>query len=421
MLCDDMGLGKTLQALCAIQGRTLVVTPTSVLHSWEQQIRQFRPALTVSIYHGSDRRLDETSDIALTTYALLRLDSQHLTQHKWNTIILDEAQTIRNPDSQVTQAAHLLQADFKIALSGTPIENRLSDLWSQFNFLNPGLLGSQETFQEEMAAPISSGDNTALGYLQKKIKPFILRRLKREVAQELPERTETVLYCELSPEEREVYESLLASTQKEVLEKLEGGKSVFAALELLLRLRQACCHISLIPGQTSTRSSKIELLIQTLEKSIGFGHRALIFSQWTGFLDLIEPSLRLAGISFSRLDGSTQNRAEIVDEFQKSSGPKVMLISLKAGGVGLTLTAADHIFLMDPWWNPAVENQAADRAHRIGQTNPVLIHRLVAENTVEDRVLRLQEVKSRIAQAVLEGTSGATALTREDLLSLLSG
>ncbi len=421
MLADDMGLGKTLQALCALRGKTLIIAPTSVLPSWESQIRKFRPSLSLCIYHGSARKLDRQHDVVLSTYALLRLDRKLLTQENWNTVILDETQIIKNPESQTAQAAHQLRADFRIALSGTPIENRLEDLWSQFHFLNPGLLGTYESFQELYSEPISRGQKQAAQELQRKIKPFILRRLKRDVAPELPPKTETILYCELSSEERDTYSALLAATRQDVLNQLEQGGSILAALELLLRLRQACCHTALVPGQAEAQlsSSKLELLLDTLETSIGLGHRSLVFSQWTSYLDLIEKQLIKRSITYNRLDGSTPNREKVVSEFQSPAGPSTMLISLKAGGMGLTLTAADHVFIMDPWWNPSVEEQAADRAHRIGQVNPVFVHRLIAQNTIEERILELQKSKTQLANQVLEGTLGANSLSRDDLLSLL--
>ncbi len=428
MLADDMGLGKTLQALCAIRGRTLIVCPTSVLFSWSQQIEQFRPGLSYSVYYGNQRQWNSAVQVTLTSYGLMRMDRDLLNRQKWDTVVLDEAQVIRNPESQVTRAVHTLRADFRLALSGTPLENRLEDLWSQFQFVNPGLLGTLEGFQERYANPMSRGDQKAGQRLRAKVKPFILRRLKRDVAIDLPSRTEIVLECELSAEEREIYNALLVSTRQEVLEKLEGagkgqGGSIFAVLELLLRLRQACCHVALVPGtmgQKTAPSSKIELLLQTLTDSIACGHRSLVFSQWTSYLDLIEPQFIARGISFLRLDGSTQNREQVVAQFQGVTGPSVFLISLKAGGIGITLTAADHIFLMDPWWNPAVEDQAADRAHRIGQTNPVLIHRLVARETIEERILDLQKSKRATAASVLEEAGSAASLTREDLLALLN-
>lgn len=423
LLADDMGLGKTLQALCSIRGRTLVVAPTSVLYNWDAEIKKFRPNLKSSVYYGAQRTLDASADVVLTTYALLRLDLEKLAAEEWDTLVLDEAQTIKNPDSQVAKSAHRLRGKFRIALSGTPIENRLDDLWSQFQFLNPGFLGSREEFRDQYIAPIGRGDTDVAARLRARTKPFILRRLKRSVAPELPPRTETVLRCELSSTERDLYDSLLLATKKEVLEQLEAGGSIMAALETLLRLRQACCHPSLIPGQTldaSGSSSKIDLLMETLGDSLEQGHRSLIFSQWTSYLDVIERALNERGIRSSRIDGSTQNRQDLVNEFQRDDGPSVMLISLKAGGTGLTLTAADHIFIMDPWWNPAVEDQAADRAHRIGQKNPVLIHRLVAQETVEEKILELQKKKSELAAAVLDGTGAAVSLTRQDLINLLT-
>lgn len=421
LLADDMGLGKTLQALCAIRGRALVVTPTSVLHSWAEQIRRFRPGLSISLYYGPGRVLDPGASITLTSYGVLRQDIDALSRVEWDTAVLDEAQLIKNPESQVAQAAHRLPARFRLTLSGTPVENSSEDLWSQFQFLNPGLLGTKREFQDELAGPVARGDLEAARRLRARIRPFVLRRLKRDVAPELPPRTEVVLRAELSPPEREIYEMLLAAGKREVIEKLEEGGSVFGALELLLRLRQACCHPSLIPGQSAETSAKLELLASTLESSLAQGHRALVFSQWTSFLDLIGPRLTAQGVTWSRLDGGTPGarREELVREFQAPDGPSVMLISLKAGGVGLNLTAADHVYLMDSWWNPAVEDQAADRVHRIGQENPVLVSRLVAENTLEERIYELQKRKLEVASAVLEGTGQAVSLTREDILALL--
>ncbi len=417
MLADDMGLGKTLQALCAIKGQTLVVAPTSVLQAWVDQIKEFRPGLTHTVYYGKNRTLDKAKQITLTTYAILRLDKEILSNQIWDTIILDEAQIIKNPDSQVAKAAHGLKGNFRITLSGTPIENKLDDLWSQFHFLNPYLLGSRETFHNTYVIQVAKGDTEATRILRNKIKPFILRRLKKDVAPELPPKTEITLHAELNETEREIYESILASSRLDVIEKLETGGSAFAALELLLRLRQASSHSGLIPGQTATGSSKIELLLLKLENMINEGHKGLIFSQWTSFLDLIEP--HISGYNYLRLDGTTQNRKEIVDKFQNDPSVPILLMSLKAGGVGLNLTAADHVFLMDPWWNPSVEKQAMDRTHRIGQENPVIVHRIVAKDTVEDKILLLQKEKNSLSGAVLEGNAHLSAITKDDILNLL--
>ena len=424
MLADDMGLGKTLQMMCALQGRSLIVAPTSVLFNWAAEIKKFRPSLKVAAYYGGQRSLDLNADVVLTSYGVLRLDLERLRTTEWDTIVLDEAQVIKNPDSQVAKAAHALRGVFRATLSGTPVENRLDDLWSQFHFINPGLLGSREDFLERYARPIGRGENDAALKLKLRIKPFILRRLKKEVAADLPPRTEMVLSNELSADERATYDAIFAATRKEVVADLEGGGSILKALEAILRLRQACCHRALIPGAVkegeSETSSKVELLMETLDESLSEGHKSLVFSQWTSFLDKIAIELRQRGIAFSRIDGSTQNRQQLVEEFQGSGGPPIMLISLKAGGVGLTLTAADHVFIMDPWWNPAVEDQAADRAHRIGQQNPVMIHRLVARDTIEEKILLLQEKKKDLARAVLDEGGAALSLTRQDILDLLT-
>ena len=390
LLPDDMGLGKTLQTLCVLQGRSLVVAPTSVLHHWADELHWFRPDLRVSTYHGPQRALTATADVTLTTYAILRLDADTLAQTTWDTVVLDEAQTIKNPDSQVARAAYGLQANFRLALTGTPVENRLDELWSQVHFLNRGLLGGRQVFRNAMSAPCCWPTRCG-SPAPEKLKPFVLRRRKREVAPELPPRTDVVLHCVLSDSERVVYDTVRAATLANVVALLDAGGSVLAALEALLRLRQACCHSGLLPGHTAPTSTKVTLLLERLEEAVADGHKALVFSQWTALLDRIEPHLRAAGMAFTRLDGTTRDRAGVVHHFQDEAGPPIMLVSLRAGGTGLNLTAADHIFLLDPWWNPAVEDQAADRAHRLGQTRPVLVYRLVAQDTVEERILALQE------------------------------
>ncbi|HXX46923.1 MAG TPA: DEAD/DEAH box helicase, partial [Myxococcota bacterium] len=420
LLADDMGLGKTLQALCAVAGRTLVVAPTSVLFGWAEQARRFRPGLRVAVYHGARRALDPQADLTLTSYALLRLDTEALAAVDWDTVVLDEAQAIKNPDSQVARAAFALPGRFRLTLTGTPVENRLDELWSQLHFANPGLLGSLADFRERYAKPIAAGEPGAAAHLHARIAPFLLRRLKRDVARELPPRTEAVLHCELDADERAVYDAVRAASQKDVVARLQAGASVIEALELLLRLRQAACHRGLVPGQEASGSTKLEVLLEALEEAVAEGHKALVFSQWTSLLDKVEPELRAAGLGFTRLDGSTVDRAAVVDRFQSADGPPVLLLSLRAGGVGLNLTAADHVFLLDPWWNPAVEEQAADRAHRIGQDKPVSVYRLVARDTVEERILELQQRKRELAAAALSGADRANAITREDLLALLA-
>ncbi|MCZ7618284.1 MAG: DEAD/DEAH box helicase [Myxococcota bacterium] len=423
LLADDMGLGKTLQILAALpepgRGRTLVVCPTSVLDNWAEELRRFRPGLSVCLHRGPGRRLDPGADVTVTSYALLRIDADALAAATWDIAILDEAQAIKNPDSQTARAAYGLRARWRVAVTGTPVENRLAELWSQMQFANPGLLGSLASFQERWARPIEAGEPGVAASLRQRLRPFVLRRTKRVVAPELPARTERVLRCELDAEERAVYDAILAATRRDVVERVAAGGNPLAILEALLRLRQAACHRGLIPGQTAERSSKLDLLFEELETAVAEGHKALVFSQWTSLLDRVEPGLRSAGIAWTRLDGSTRDRAGVIARFQDEAGPPVLLVSLQAGGTGLNLTAADHVFLLDPWWNPAVEDQAADRAHRIGQTRPVEIHRLVAADTVEERVLALQQHKRQLATAALSDAARATTLTRQDLLALL--
>ena len=419
VLADDMGLGKTIQALCMIREKTLVVAPRSVLRNWENEASKFRPGLKVSVYHGPDRKLDKDADLIITTFALLRGDQEKLTKIEWDMVILDEAQAIKNPQSQVAQAAFKIDARFRLTLTGTPVENRLEELWSQMHFVNPGLLAGRKDFDERYAQPISRADTGVAKHLRERIRPFILRRLKREVAPELPPRTEQILRCQLSGAEREVYNTVRVATQAKLMERA-GAPNVMAALEALLRLRQASCHAGLVPGQTAESSSKIDLLVETLSSVVAQGHKALVFSQWTGLLNRIEPHMQTAELDFVRLDGQTRDRQGVVDTFQADDGPPVMLISLKAGGTGLNLTAADHVFLVDPWWNPAVEDQAADRAHRIGQDKPVMVYRLVAEDTVEERIIALQQRKRALAEAALGSADQAASITRDDLMALLA-
>jgi superfamily II DNA or RNA helicase len=420
LLADDMGLGKTVQALAAIRGRTLVVAPTSVVANWLSEAARFRPSLATSLYHGRDRSLDPGAGLTVTSYALLRIDRQVLTAVDWDSIVLDESQAIKNPESQVAQAAFDLRGSFRVAMTGTPVENRLDELWSQFHFLNRGLLGGLGDFQVRYARPIADGDVEAAARLRARIRPFVLRRMKAEVAPELPPRTEVVLHAELDDDERRTYDAIQAATRDEVVRKIAAGGSVLAALEALLRLRQAACHRGLVPGQQANRSSKIDVLLEALDNVVAEGHRALVFSQWTSLLDRVEPHLQGAGIPWLRLDGSTTDRGGVVARFQSEDGPPVLLISLRAGGAGLNLTAADHVFLLDPWWNPAVEDQAADRVHRIGQDRPVMIYRLVATDTVEERILELQERKRAIADVATGGGVGAPTLSRDELLALLA-
>ena len=421
ILADDMGLGKTIQTLCILEHRSLVVVPTSVLSNWKNEAKRFRPSLRVHIYHGTQRKYDKDADVILTSYAILRNDLEKFQEEEWNVVVLDEAQAIKNPRSQTAQAAFALRARFRVALTGTPIENRLEELWSQMHFLCPGFLSGIKNFRKQYEVPIASGDNGVAKRLRDRIKPFVLRRLKKNVAKELPPRTNMTLFCALTDEERALYDAVRVSTYENMVQALEEGRSfsVMSALEALLRMRQASCHSGLLPGQSAPTSSKVELLVERLLELTAAGHKALVFSQWTQFLNRIEPHLQSNDISYVRLDGSTKNRGEIVDKFQSEEGPSIFLASLKAGGTGLNLTAADHVFLMDPWWNPAVEEQAADRAHRIGQEKPVNVYRIVSEKTVEEKVLKLQDRKRQIADAALHNASQAASITKEELMSLL--
>jgi superfamily II DNA or RNA helicase len=420
VLADDMGLGKTVQTLVALRvvgGRALVVAPTSVARNWAAEAQKFVPSLRVCVYHGPKRELDPRADLVITTYAILRLDLDRLKGVEWSTLVLDEAQAIKNPDSQVAQAARALPAAHRLAVTGTPVENRLEELWSAFQFVSPGLLGGRREFRDRFSNPIEAGDRRAQKALRRRIRPFVLRRLKGEVAKDLPPRTDVVLRCVLSPDERALYESVRALARADVAKLLEKN-GMMQVLEILLRMRQAACHPGLLPGRTAATSAKLELLLDTLDEVLAEGHKALVFSQWTSMLDLVEPALRARRIAWARLDGSTVDRAGVVARFSAPEGPPVFLLSLKAGGTGLNLTAADYVFHLDPWWNPAVEDQATDRAHRIGQERPVVSCRLIAEDTVEERILALQEQKRGLARAALDEEALARGITRDELMAL---
>jgi superfamily II DNA or RNA helicase len=418
VLADDMGLGKTVMTLAALRTPALVVAPTSVVHNWAAETARFRPDLSINVYHGPRRALDRAADVTLTSYGVLRLDLEALAGHGFAEYVLDEAQAIKNPDSQAARAAYALPGGFRVALSGTPVENRLDELWSVVHFTNPGVLGPRRHFARGLATRVAAGDAASVAYLRQKLRPLVLRREKRVVAPELPSMTESVMYVELSDAERVAYDAVHAATRAEIVERLGGGASVLQVLEALLRLRQAACHPSLLPGQSAPTSAKLERLAHAVETAVADGHKALVFSQWTSLLDLIGPRLEQAGVPFARLDGQTRDRAGVVGAFQGEAGAPVLLSSLKAGGTGLNLTAADHVFLVDPWWNPAAEDQAAARAHRIGQDRPVMLYRLVARGTVEERILELQGKKRKLAEAALGGAPTDGGLTREDLLAL---
>jgi superfamily II DNA or RNA helicase len=413
ILADDMGLGKTVQALAALletDGQSLVVAPTSVIPGWAFEAGRFSPELKVNLYHGPNRKLDPSADITVTSYALLRLDIEKLSQIEWTYAILDEAQAIKNPVSLTARSARRLQAKHRLALTGTPVENRLDELWSIFRFLAPGLLGSRRSFRDQFSNRIVEGDMDAAVRLRKRVKPYLLRRIKSEVATDLPSLTDVVIRCSMGEEQRALYDAVRAAARADVLRALGAG-NVFkplAVLEALLRLRQACCDPALLPIALADQapSAKLDKLEEMLIDLLVDDHRVLIFSQWTGLLDRVELRLESLGIKWLRLDGSTRNRGALVDKFQSGDSAPVFLISLKAGGTGLNLTAADYVIHLDPWWNPAVQQQATDRAHRIGQTRPVVSLRFIAEDTVEERVLQMQEHKRGLADAVVGTDAG---------------
>ena len=431
LLADEMGLGKTVQALAFLldtprDAPALVIAPTSVLHNWLDEARRFAPSLRLVAWHGPDRKRDQLddADVVVTTYALLRRDVALLSGRAWSTVVVDEGQNLKNPASQTARAARRLRARHRLVLSGTPIENDLVELWSLFQFLMPGYLGRRSAFHARYQVASRDPDAPALADLARRIRPFVLRRRKRDVAKELPPRTDVVLRVSLSDRERHLYE-LVRNTVREAASAPRGDDRhrSAAVLEGLTRLRQACCHPALLPfpeARPVTRSAKLEALVQELDTALPAGARCLVFSQWVRLLDEVALVLQARGVPFARLDGGTVDRAGVVRAFQADDGPPVLLVSVKAGGTGLNLTAADRVYLLDPWWNPAVEDQAADRAHRLGQQRPVTVVRLVAADTIEDRVLALQEKKRRLFDETVDGpTLDVSALGTVDLLALL--
>lgn len=436
VLADDMGLGKTVQALAWLatlqargrRGPSLVVGPTSLLFNWREEAGRFVPGLRVLTYAGTGRSgLDgrfQDHDLVLTTYGLLRRDADIMRRTHWECVILDESQVIKNPDSQTAKAARLLPAAHRLCLTGTPLENRLSELWSQMHFLNPGLLGSRRSFESRFVRPLDQGDGEARELLRQSLKPFLLRRTKAAVAKDLPDKQESVIRCEMTPAQAKVYERLHAHYRAEILSAVDRqgmDRSQLKVLEGLLRLRQAACHPAMV-GYEGTGSGKLEELGARIADVVAEGHKALIFSQFTRFLSHVREKLRELGVAHEYLDGRTPaaTREKRVASFQSPSGPPVFCISLKAGGVGLNLTAAEYVFIMDPWWNPAVEAQAVNRAHRIGQGRTVFAYRLIARDTIDEKVLALQQDKKELADSLLEGAASSVgALTLEDLERLL--
>ncbi len=431
-LADDMGLGKTVQVLALLAwqkkaptaGPALVVAPKSLLFNWQSEAEHFAPSLRCVIYTGSGREqilshLDEV-DLLLTTYGTLRQDAELLAACPFDYCILDESQAIKNADSATAKAVRTIKASHRLAMTGTPIENRLAELFSQLEFLNPGLFGDK--FLASFSKLSFSLTDEQIFRLQKAVRPFLLRRTKGDVAKDLPVKTEQVLFCVLDEAQQQSYDELKVFYRNELLlAQASGGPAQIKTLVALLRLRQAACHPGLLdPQLTSQPYAKLEVLLERLGTLAEAGQKALIFSQFSKFLRLLEPHLRQLGMKYCYLDGQTQNRGELVQQFQEDPQTLFFLISLKAGGVGLNLTAAEYVFILDPWWNPAAESQAIDRAYRIGQKKAVFAYRLIARNTVEEKVLQMQEAKRRLAATVLEAVpKRGPALQLADLEFLL--
>ncbi len=439
ILADEMGLGKTAQVLAHLRavkqseaeraGPALVVCPSSLVFNWEAEARKFTPGLRVLALHGAERHglfaQIQSHDLILTSYALLRRDAEHYGGLEFDTAVLDEAQHIKNRQTQNAQAVKAVRARHKLVLTGTPMENSVLDLWSIFDFLMPGYLGAAEDFRERYEIPIMRDrDAGAQARLARRLRPFVLRRRKREVAADLPEKIQQVSFCELNPEQKAVYQQMLEAGRREVLESVNTRGAVgsrMAALTALLRLRQICCDLRLLKtGHVTGVSGKVELFNELLEEVLDGGHRALVFSQFTSMLALLKEELSARDIRFCYLDGSTNDRARVVDQFQRDATVPVFLISLKAGGVGLNLTGADTVIHFDPWWNPAVEAQATDRAHRLGQKKVVTSYKLITRGTVEEKILSLQSRKSALTQGLLGGEETlAEAVNWEDIRELL--
>jgi superfamily II DNA or RNA helicase len=438
ILADEMGLGKTLQTLACIRhatGPVLVVCPTSLVFNWAAEAKRFTPDLKVLELNGPDRhqRLGQiaNSHLVITSYALVRRDADLYRDVEFDTVVLDEAQHIKNRQTQNAQAVKSIRSHHRLVLTGTPLENSVLDLWSIFDFLMPGYLGAAQDFRERYEIPITRHrDADAQDRLARRLRPFLLRRLKRDVAPELPPRIEQIAYCDLTADQAQVYQQILDASRKEIFSAIDTqglARSRMIILNALLRLRQTCCDLRLLgpvaadisPLQPENPSSKLDLFLELLDEAIDGGHRVLVFSQFVSMLSLLKDALIARELDFCYLDGSTANRAEVVTRFQQGAAP-VFLISLKAGGVGLNLTAADTVIHFDPWWNPAVEDQATDRAHRIGQTRLVTSYKLISRNTVEEKILALQQRKRDVISATL-GEEGLTeAMTLEDLRHLLA-
>ncbi|SHG70204.1 DEAD/DEAH box helicase [Pedobacter caeni] len=440
-LADDMGLGKTIQTLAMLQkikeedeqnstkSTSLIVMPTSLIYNWLNEAKKFTPKLKIHAHTGSSRNKDVSQfakyDIVITTYGITRVDIDLLKEYYFNYIILDESQNIKNPSSKSFKAVRALKSRHKLVLSGTPVENSVSDLWTQLTFLNPGLLGTQAFFNEEYVQAIEKRkDEEKARKLQAIIKPFVLRRTKEQVASELPAKTEQIFYCDMSEDQAAYYEKTKSAYRNDLLSSMDDGtyaKKQVQLLQGLTALRQLANHPVMIDEQYTSDSGKFENVIHTLDNVLKGGHKVLIFSQFVKHLNIFKQYFEQESIPFSYLDGATKNRGEIVAEFQENTDLKVFLISIKAGGVGLNLTQADYVFILDPWWNPAVEQQAIDRTHRIGQEKKVFIYKFIAKDTVEEKILALQNRKKRLASSLITTEeSFFKSLSKEDIREILN-
>lgn len=441
ILADDMGLGKTVQALSFLQHyheahdgemRALVVCPTTLIYNWENEIKKFTPSLEYYIHHGPlrSRSFEELNKhhVIITTYGTLRSDIKTFVQIKLDYVILDESQAIKNPTSKITKAASLLNAKHRLCMSGTPLQNNTFDIYAQMNFLNPGMLGSVEFFRQEFAIPIDKfGEAEQKDHLKKILYPFILRRTKEQVAKDLPDKTETVLFCEMEDEQRRIYDAYRNDYRAKIMGTIEEQgihKSQLTILQGLMKLRQICDSPAILNEEEKlpNHSIKLEELAREITESIG-NHKALIFSQFLGMLALVREKLTELGVKFEYFDGSTSapDREKAIQAFQNNDETRVFLISLKAGGVGLNLTAADYVYIVDPWWNPAVEQQAIDRTHRIGQTKNIFAYRMICKDTIEDKIMQLQEKKRMLAKELIaDDATFVKALSRDDVEYLFS-
>ena len=440
ILADDMGLGKTVQALSMLHHyketngslKAIVVCPTTLIYNWKNEVEKFTPSLGWHIHHGSMRSRSaedlQKNNIVITTYGTLRSDIQMLLKINFDYVILDESQAIKNPSSKVTRAACLLNAKNRLCMSGTPLQNNTFDIFAQMNFLNPGLLGNMEFFRNEFATPIDKfGEQEQKEHLRKLLYPFILRRTKEQVAKDLPEKTETILFCEMEKEQRKIYDAYRNSYRDKILGTIDEqgiDKSQLTILQGLMKLRQICDSPAILNEEEKypNHSIKLDELAREIAENIG-DHKALIFSQFLGMLALIKGKLKEQEVSFEYFDGSTSapDREKAIQNFQNNDECRVFLISLKAGGVGLNLTAADYVYIVDPWWNPAVEQQAIDRTHRIGQTKNIFAYRMICIDTIEDKILQLQERKRKLAsELITDDSSFVKALTKSDVEYLFS-